>query len=137
MGNIELKDQAILTANSLRNMALKLTYTPAPIESMVEALHGHADDLMRALSADPALPAAAGSRQPYCFDRYRNGVRMAEGAKIYHAATAEEAEAKARKLFEQEESYPWSYTGPCTDEFRLRDSQGERPRPAAGKGESS
>lgn len=73
--------------------------------------------------SEPNDNLPAGSGTPFVFDRYRNGIRMAEGAKIHHAETVEEAEHKARKLFEREESYPWRYTGPCTDEFRLRQAK--------------
>jgi hypothetical protein len=49
-----------------------------------------------------------GSEAIYRLDRYRNGVRKAEGAKV-HARNEEEAKAKAAKLFYEsgDEFQPW------------------------------
>jgi hypothetical protein len=56
-------------------------------------------DMMRGLPID--TPPAAERARVWKFERYRDGLKMAEGARV-HAATEDEAIEKARNLFQKD-----------------------------------
>jgi hypothetical protein len=86
----------LVTANTLCH---DWTGFPGQNSTGVAALSVCASGKIRALPID--TPPAAERARVWKFERYRDGLKMAEGA-IVHAATEDEAIEKARNLFQKD-----------------------------------